>query len=115
MLILDCVVDCESFEVLVLLSCLTLETGLGLEALLTLYSFFFTGDLNCLFSCSAIVCWLLLPSTPPLKMLSLILLSPDTTHLLCVLLRPFTGLIEGLDQLQLLKATHTSIEASSKA
>ena len=41
MLILDCVVDCESFEVLVLLSCLTLETGLALEALLTLYSFFF--------------------------------------------------------------------------
>ncbi len=37
MLILDCVVDCESFEVLVLLSCLTLETGLALEALLTLY------------------------------------------------------------------------------
>ncbi len=54
MLILDCVVDCESFEVLVLLSCLTLETGLALEALLTLYSFFILLFSHCLLATASI-------------------------------------------------------------
>ncbi len=58
--------------------------------------------------------WLLLPSTPPLKMLSYTFSRSDTTPLLCVLLHLFTDQIEGLDQLQLLKVTHTSIEAGAR-
>ncbi len=47
-------------------------------------------------------------------MLSYTFSRSDTTPLLCVLLYLFTDQIEGLDQLQLLKVTHTSIEAGAR-